>query len=253
MMKKFLACILILTLVIIGTIFINRNFKNNNYRIVDKTIEEGLSTAEALELFYKDDNYEYYFPSIKSDYVVVMDQDNNEINIKDALNNKMIKINDLEKANIKFYKEDSKTTNIKFKFQNKNKKEYTLEFDLPSDYNYNLEFCSDDNSINTDDENVYFNLKIYNELNKNVNAFLKMQEMVLGVCGTRLKEDKIETNHGEANVGYYGDNEKFTFISSSYNEINICLLNNSDDSMTLTDNNAFIKIYKSIKIYSEEK
>mgnify|MGYP003302831931 CR=1 FL=1 len=103
-----------------------KSFKNNNYRIVDKTIEEGLSTAEALELFYKDDNYEYYFPSIKSDYVVVIDQDNNEINIKDALNNKMIKINDLEKANIKFYKEDSKTTNIKFKFQNKNKKEYTL-------------------------------------------------------------------------------------------------------------------------------
>lgn len=46
--------------------------------IVDRTETENIPTAEALEEFYADESYRYYFPSMKSEYVCVRFTDGTE-------------------------------------------------------------------------------------------------------------------------------------------------------------------------------
>ena len=73
--------------------------------IVDRVEQEGLITADALELFYEDGEYEYYFPSIRSSLVYAEYSDGTQKPIKEALETGDVTIADLDRFGIKYYKE----------------------------------------------------------------------------------------------------------------------------------------------------
>ena len=62
------------------------------------------SCAEALDKFYEDENYEYYYNCLKSKYIVVIYEDNSEETVKDALKKGHIKISDLDNYKIDYIK-----------------------------------------------------------------------------------------------------------------------------------------------------
>lgn len=74
--------------------------------IIDRNVS-GVCAA-VVEKFYSDDKYEYSFPCSRSDYLFVVYSDGTEENIVDALNNKKIKIEDLDNNGIDYYKEEIK-------------------------------------------------------------------------------------------------------------------------------------------------
>ncbi|MBQ8682958.1 MAG: hypothetical protein IJ518_00395 [Clostridia bacterium] len=71
----------------------------------DKAEINNLPTASALELFYEDGMYEYYFPSIRSQYVVAHLRNGKEIPVADALREGLITIYDLDAWGIAYYRE----------------------------------------------------------------------------------------------------------------------------------------------------
>lgn len=74
-------------------------------RIVDKTDNiKDFTCASALEEFYEDEDYKYYFNCIKGDYVAVIYKDGKE-KVSDALKNGTIWISDLDKYHIDYMKE----------------------------------------------------------------------------------------------------------------------------------------------------
>ncbi len=74
--------------------------------LVDKTKEiEDFICAEALESFYEDDQYTYFWSCIKNEYMIVRYESGFEETISDALKNKTITISDLDRYNISYYKE----------------------------------------------------------------------------------------------------------------------------------------------------
>ena len=74
-------------------------------RIVDHSVDDGVSYDTALELFYTDAEYEYYFPNIISQYIIVEFTDGTKSNVKDALSNGDITISDLDTFEIKYLKQ----------------------------------------------------------------------------------------------------------------------------------------------------
>ena len=87
----------------------NQDVIEGDYILIDKTKEEpNFVCAEALEGFYQDDNYYYYYSCIKSDYIIVRYKDGSEETVKEAINNGKITINDLDKFNIGYYKEEKR-------------------------------------------------------------------------------------------------------------------------------------------------
>ncbi len=82
--------------------------------IVDRTKTEMLATADALEGFFSDDEYTYYFPSIKSHYITVHYSDGTSENIKDAFGVGRVTIADLDKFDIGYYAEP-KVTDLEYK------------------------------------------------------------------------------------------------------------------------------------------
>ncbi len=73
--------------------------------IVDKTDTEAIATATALEWFYFDGTYNYYFPSIRSEYVIVTFTDSTQKTVKDALADGEITMKDLDEYKIMYYTE----------------------------------------------------------------------------------------------------------------------------------------------------
>ena len=73
--------------------------------IIDRTQLEGISTGTAMELFYADDEYEYYFSSIKSEYVMVLYNDASSEDVVTAFQNGRITIEDLDAFGIRYFKE----------------------------------------------------------------------------------------------------------------------------------------------------
>ena len=59
---------------------------------------------EALESFYEDEDYTYYFNCIKSKYVIVKYRSGYQEEVKEALKYKTITINDLDNHNIEYIK-----------------------------------------------------------------------------------------------------------------------------------------------------
>ena len=82
--------------------------KKLSYEIEDRTLNSDYSCATALEKFYSDELYDYSFPGIKSNYVIVVFSNSTEKNIIDALNDKDVKVEDLDTFNIKYYKTEKK-------------------------------------------------------------------------------------------------------------------------------------------------
>ena len=75
--------------------------------IVDKTLEQdNFTCAQALEKFYEDDDNEYYFSCIKGSYIVVIYTNDKEQPVSEALKEGKITISDLDRFNIKYYKEN---------------------------------------------------------------------------------------------------------------------------------------------------
>ena len=74
--------------------------------IEDKTVTESLPTDQALQPFYADEKYNYSFPSIKSDYVIVKFDNGSEMTVKNALEQGLITVSSLDDWNIKYYKKE---------------------------------------------------------------------------------------------------------------------------------------------------
>lgn len=75
--------------------------------IVDETKNmKNFACAEALEGFYEDDNYQYYFSCIKGKYVVVKYESGFQESVKDALKYGTIAIDDLDNYSIEYIKYD---------------------------------------------------------------------------------------------------------------------------------------------------
>lgn len=73
-------------------------------RIVDHSVDDGVSYDTALELFYTDDRYNYYFSNIISQYIIVEFDDGTKNNVKEALIAGEIIISDLDKFEIQYSK-----------------------------------------------------------------------------------------------------------------------------------------------------
>ena len=78
--------------------------KKLSYEIEDRTLNSDYSCASAFEIFYSVDFYDYSFPCIKSNNVIVVFSNSSKKNIIDALNDKDVKVEDLDTFNIKYYK-----------------------------------------------------------------------------------------------------------------------------------------------------
>ena len=106
MKKKGVNIVLILVLtgcaVLLGIVLKIRNnrLEKNSIEILDATY----SCAQVLEKFYEDNDYNYYFPCAKSGSTFVKFPNGNKVLVIKALDDKLVTINELEKAGLKFYK-----------------------------------------------------------------------------------------------------------------------------------------------------
>lgn len=82
--------------------------------IIDKTKTEDITCADALQKFYADAEYNYFYSCIKSEYVIVEYSDGSQKTVEEALKIGDITIEDLDKFEIKYYKEtlDGKETQV---------------------------------------------------------------------------------------------------------------------------------------------
>lgn len=93
-----------------GSWLMTYKIPNDNDNLVIKEIKDltktmiNFSCAEALDKFYEDVNYEYYYNCLKSKYIVVIYEDNSEETVKDALKKGHIKISDLNNYKIDYIK-----------------------------------------------------------------------------------------------------------------------------------------------------
>ena len=77
------------------------------YTLIDKTKKiKDFVCAEALESFYQDENYIYYWSCIKNKYMIVKYSDGHEETISDALSQGKIDIQLLNKFDIDYIKEE---------------------------------------------------------------------------------------------------------------------------------------------------
>ncbi len=73
--------------------------------IIDIAKRDNIDCDDALQQFYSDAEYNYFYPSIKSEYVVVKYSDNTEETVENALKNGKITISDLDRFEINYFKE----------------------------------------------------------------------------------------------------------------------------------------------------
>lgn len=74
--------------------------------IIDRTRTEELFTADALEGFWQDEEYTYYFPSIKSHYIIVCYSDGSQLPVREAMARGDVTIADLDRFGIGYYREE---------------------------------------------------------------------------------------------------------------------------------------------------
>ncbi len=87
---------------LLGKPFTGRNGGKKIHSITDLATTGEYATASALELFYSDGTYEYLFPSIRSDLVIVTFSDGTEKPVKAALADGEITIADLDTFGIEY-------------------------------------------------------------------------------------------------------------------------------------------------------
>jgi len=96
------------------TIYNNtKNSLNEKFVIVDTSKDiKDFSCDQALEEIYRDDKYIYYLPCIKSLYIKVIYASNNyQEGLKSSLEEGKIKINDLDKFDIEYIKQEKESIN----------------------------------------------------------------------------------------------------------------------------------------------
>ena len=74
-------------------------------KIVDRTRDELLVTPDVLEGFWHDDEYTYYFSSLKGTYIIVHYSDGTQETVLEALAAGRVTIADLDRFGIGYYKE----------------------------------------------------------------------------------------------------------------------------------------------------
>ena len=72
------------------------------FEIIDNTD----ACAEALEEIYRDDEYIYYLPCVKSNNITIVMKDGNEYPIRIALENNLVTINELIARGLGVFKEE---------------------------------------------------------------------------------------------------------------------------------------------------
>ena len=83
------------------------SYNGGNYKLVDETKEiNDFACAEALESFYEDESYTYYWNCIKNKYMVVKYNDGYKETISEALKQSHIDIKDLDKFSISYIKDE---------------------------------------------------------------------------------------------------------------------------------------------------
>lgn len=102
-MKRF-AIISIGILAICTFFLVFTNGKKNGYSDFEIVDETGIC-AEALEGFYSDSVYDYYFPCIKSKTTFVKFADGRKITVANALKEGLVTIKELEEKGLQIYKE----------------------------------------------------------------------------------------------------------------------------------------------------
>lgn len=86
-------------------LIVNDNLKIK--KIIDKTKDmKDFACNEALESFYEDEDYIYFWNCIKNEYMIVIYENGYEETVKYALNNKSITIDDLDLYNIEYLKQE---------------------------------------------------------------------------------------------------------------------------------------------------
>ena len=82
------------------------NYEGGKFTLVDETKnKKDFACDEALEGFYADENYTYYWSCIKNKYMIVKYDDGSKELISEALENKHIDIQVLDKFDINYIKE----------------------------------------------------------------------------------------------------------------------------------------------------
>lgn len=106
--------VVIIFLVMFG-LFYDKSKKNNNETIttydrkvmdIKNTSKSDEACVDSLEEFYQDDEYKYSFHCMMSSKIIVYFNDGTQEYVRDALNKKDITISDLDKYEIKYYKEE---------------------------------------------------------------------------------------------------------------------------------------------------
>lgn len=93
-----------------GSWFMTYKIPNKDTKYVIKEIRDltksmlTFSCAEALDKFYEDENYQYFYNCLKSKYIIVIYEDNSEETVKEALKKEHIKISDLDTYKIDYLK-----------------------------------------------------------------------------------------------------------------------------------------------------
>lgn len=84
--------------------------------IVDTTKNSDIATAQALEKFYENGGFDYYFSSIKSEYIIVTFKDGTKTTVTDALAKGQISLSDLDWFGIDYIKEPKVKANDEYFF-----------------------------------------------------------------------------------------------------------------------------------------
>lgn len=83
------------------------SYNGGNYILVDETKNKiDFACAEALQSFYQDEQYTYYWSCMKNKYMIVKYDDGSKELISEALKNKHIEISVLDKFDIDYIKEE---------------------------------------------------------------------------------------------------------------------------------------------------
>lgn len=84
---------------------VQEEYSSNAIKIIDTSSKnKDFYCAQALDKFYEDDVYEYYFSCMKSDYIIVQYEDGSTETVSDALKKGNITIADLDSYHIHYYK-----------------------------------------------------------------------------------------------------------------------------------------------------
>jgi len=230
--------------------------------IKDTTKEiKDFTCAEALEEFYEDENYTYYWNCIKDSYMVVKYDSGYEETISNALKYGTIEINDLDNYNInyiKYGKEENNEEDLDNIYNNKITQNYTDIRNLSK--NYTIEDAKKDNCfvIGT----TIYNNNLYTEFmkkyNDRQNAFTRIvkttiegdliindvlyqdDKLILVKDNTRdefsSKEDQNIKISEYKNIGTYEYNENLYWILYNADEVNDSLFESNEVFILATIN-----------------